>query len=104
MQFPRHNSCKLHYLYNIKKKVTTIAAFWSAVVDRLNTDVYNKTYTVQGALVRRFCILGTVTCVYIEPFKCDETLPAILERGSILKIGKININFFYFIMIYYFEN
>ena len=24
-------------------------------------------FTLQGALVRRFCILGTVTCVYIEP-------------------------------------
>ena len=65
------------------KKVTTVAAFWSAVVDRLNTDVIIRLThlsTLQGALVRRFCILGTVTCVYIEPLSVtilDNTLPAV---------------------------
>ena len=49
--------------------------------------------TLQGALVGHFCILGTVACVYFEPL----IVTCYIGKGSILKIGKINMNFFYFI-------
>ena len=64
--------------------MTTVAAFWSAVVDRLNTDVIIRLThlsTLQGALRKVFLHLGHCNLRVYRALMCDETLPAILERA-----------------------
>ena len=64
--------------------MTTVAVFWSAVVDRLNTDVIIRPThlsTLQGALRKAFLHLRHCNLRVYRALKFDETLAAILEKA-----------------------